>query len=153
MDHPLTSVLIVDDEPQFMAYYQENLEENGVRVQLISDPVKAFEEVSLRSDKYDLFVIDLMMSGLVSATETLASPPQSYIEGGLAMGRWIMDGIPPSSAVLALTNRNTSKIHWAEKYFKKFDRFALVDKSDCPAYEFVDFLRGFLEDPSAASID
>jgi CheY-like chemotaxis protein len=140
----------VDDEPHFVRYYKENLEENGVEVNLIDDPETARSHVERHADDYDVIVVDLIMSYLKADDETMISddmvkPHYNYVEKGLGMGRWVMDAVPAQCAVLVLTNRDPTKIEWLPSYDKRFSKFRIVTKEEIPAFNFYAFLLEFLE--------
>jgi CheY-like chemotaxis protein len=161
MNRRLNNVLIVDDEPQFVQYYLENLRARGVNPLLLSDFTEARSHVSAHAREYDVIVVDLMefprreepRTGALASEPPTDRPDTSYVERGLAMGRWVMDAIPSECPVVVLTNRDPSKIDWTEEYRGKFAKFKLVTKADCPAYEFHDFLREFLAGGDAGSED
>jgi len=55
-------ILVVDDEEDLLITFKEILEEEGYKVDIESDPVKAVEEV--KNNDYDLIISDLKMPGL-----------------------------------------------------------------------------------------
>jgi len=154
MNGQLNNVLMIDDERQCVEYYLINLRSKGVSVRLITDFQKGRGQVQAHSREYDVIVVDL-----IEFTRTEKSTNQAprgggadetadpgYTERGLAMGRWVLDAIPPECPVLVLTNRDPGEIEWIDEYSTRFATFGLATKSDCPAYEFYDFLRNFLSE-------
>ena len=55
-------ILVVDDEEDLLVSFKEILEEEGYKVDIESDPVKAVEMV--KNNDYDLIISDLKMPGL-----------------------------------------------------------------------------------------
>jgi two-component system response regulator AtoC len=55
-------ILVVDDEEDLLVSFKEILEEEGYKVDIESDPVKAVEMV--KNNDYDLIISDLRMPGL-----------------------------------------------------------------------------------------
>jgi two-component system response regulator AtoC len=55
-------ILVVDDEEDLLVSFREILEEEGYKVDIESDPVKAVEMV--KNNDYDLIISDLKMPGL-----------------------------------------------------------------------------------------
>jgi Response regulator containing CheY-like receiver, AAA-type ATPase, and DNA-binding domains len=55
-------ILVVDDEEDLLVSFKEILEEEGYKVDIESDPVKAVEKV--KNNDYDLIISDLKMPGL-----------------------------------------------------------------------------------------
>ena len=142
----LSKVFIIDDEPQLLESYVEDLEDNDVKVVLYADPMDARMHLEQHAGDYDVIVVDLMMDLPAQKSDSLFPELPSFdeVEGGLAMGRWVMDGISPDRTILVLTNRDPSKIVWLDQCREKFAKFKIVTKRDCPSFEFYDFLTDYL---------
>lgn len=151
MKSQLRKVFIIDDEPEYSTIYVDDLEDHSVKVTHYTDARLARQHLRAHAEEYDVIVVDLIMPYISPGSEEEAIPdedelpPDAYIEGGLAMGRWVLDAIPTSRKVLVLTNREPDAIRWTEEYRSRFDTFEIVTKRDCPAFQFYDYLVDFLE--------
>ena len=152
----LNRVCIVDDEPQLLKFYVEDLENNKVKVVLYADPMDARVHLEQHAGDYDVIVVDLMMD--LPSKKNDASPPELPYPDKVeweAMGRWVMEGIPKDRPILVLTNRDPGKIDWLDQCREKFDKFEIATKRDHPSFKFYDYLKAYLveEDAQASPVD
>ena len=145
MKSQVNKVFILDDETEYLHYHVEDLNTNGVEIDLYRDPVEAVLALSKNDTNYDVYIVDLIMSVDLndsdhSLLDSINTPSHAYVENGLAMGRWVLDHIPSNARVLVLTNRKLSRISWQKDYQKKFEVIEFRQKQDTPAYFFYDEL-------------
>lgn len=129
------AILVIDDEPEKFASYQEELESAGYSVKVMADPASGLEYFLGAQNDLEVVIVDLMM------------PPPAMLgsrltEIGLRTGQVVFERIReenPTMPVVVLTNRSLSRVDLRE------DRYLVLrEKRETPAFALPKVVERFL---------
>jgi CheY-like chemotaxis protein len=137
-------LLLVDDETRPMAYYVRALEQRGFSVKHCLEPDSAISFAREKGREICAIVLDIMMP-----------PGRAYqnedTHQGLTTGVFLFDDLRrncPDAPVLVLTNvRNPKTLD----EFKGKGNVKVVQKMECPPFEFTELVKTMIKDDQASS--